>query len=79
MDGISIESQLWSQIQKESNPRESLVGRYYAMDDMYRSLLSQTGTLPSNETIIRTKQLRDALRMRIDTQKEVIKPYSRMS
>ncbi len=79
VDGISIESQLWSQIQKESNPRESLVGRYYAVDDMYRTMLSQTGTVPSNTSIIRTKQLRDALRLRVDQQKESIKPYSRMS
>lgn len=80
IDGTIMESQLRSQIQKESNPRESLVGRYYAIDDSYRTMLNQTGaSLVSNETIIRTKQLKDALRSRIDGQKETIKPYARMS
>ncbi len=79
IDGTIMESQLRSQIQKETNPRESLVGRYYAIDDSYREMLSQTGTVVSNDTIIRTKQLKEALRSRIDGQKESIKPYARMS
>lgn len=79
IDGTVMESQLWWQIQKESNSRESLVGRYYAIDDSYREMLSQIGTVVSNDTIIRTKQLKDALRARIDGQKESIKPYARMS
>lgn len=79
IDGKVVESQLWSAIQQESNPRESLVGRYYAVDSMYQTMLSQTGTLVSNDTIIRTQQLKDALRQRLTQQKEIAKPYTLMS